>query len=57
MYETTNTEFLGTDNVKFPSISVIVPIELLPFSVILAPIIVSPLLSNIDPVTFILSCA
>ena len=52
-YVTANTELEGKDNVNLPSISVIVPLEALPCSMMLAPIIGSPLLSTTVPLTII----
>ena len=51
------TLLLGTVNVKFPSISDIVPIEVLPFTTTEAPIIVSPVLSRTVPFTVTPFCA
>ena len=56
--ETTRvTLSLGTANVKFPSISDIVPIEVLPFTTMEAPITVSPVPSRTVPFTVTPFCA
>ena len=52
MYEITSTLFCGASSEKLPSMSVIVPSVVLPFTTTLAPMIGSPVESFTFPVTF-----